>query len=456
MKLSHQKDPNPKKLNLKNNPLMSNLSLDCENLWPFISEQEISNFQSQVNLCHDQLEGGNREDAGYLGWLHLPSNFSDTFIVEIESAAKNIRDLCEAFIVVGIGGSYLGARAGISYLSSSFSNQIDRDGGPEIYFAGQNISSDYHADLFDLISSRDVCLNVISKSGATTEPAIVFRLLKDIFEKKYGLAGARDRIVVTTDSSHGALKSLADEQGYKTFVIPNDVGGRYSVLTPVGLFPMAVAGINIEELIAGARQAEKLYSMPSLDQNDAYQYATIRQLLYLKGKTTEILATFQPAFQYLAGWWKQLAGESEGKDLKGIFPASVEFTSDLHSMGQWIQEGNRNIFETFFTLEVSRRQLKIPAFQNDVDDLNYLAGKTLDMVNEKAWMGTAKAHKEGGVPNMTLKIKDRSPYSLGQIFYFFERAVAMTGTLNGVNPFDQPGVEFYKKNMFKLLGKPGI
>lgn len=435
---------------------MPNLSLDCENLQPFISDQEVNDYQSQVGLCHDQLEKGTGLGSDYLGWLHLPSGVSDSVLADIQSTADSVRNVCDAFIVVGIGGSYLGARAGISFLSSSFFNQFGRHGGPEIYFAGQNISSDYHADLFDLVGGRDVSLNVISKSGTTTEPAIAFRLLKEMVENKYGADVARDRIVVTTDSSKGALKSLADELGYRTFVIPDDVGGRYSVLTPVGLFPMAVAGINIQELMEGARQAEKLYSNPSLDQNDAYYYAVTRQLLYKKGKTTEILATFQPAFSYLADWWKQLAGESEGKNLKGIFPSSVEFTSDLHSMGQWIQEGNRNIFETFLVLESSRRQLKIPAFKNDADGLNYLAGETLDAVNEKAWLGTASAHKEGGVPNMTLKIKDRSPYSLGQAFYFFERAVAMTGYLNGVNPFDQPGVEFYKKNMFKLLGKPGF
>ncbi len=431
---------------------MSNLSIDCENLRSLVFDLEVNDLQSQVNLCHDELEDGSGQGSDYLGWMRLPSCFSDS--AEIDSTANTIRNSCDVFIVVGIGGSYLGARAGISYLNPSFSNQLQ--GGPEIYFAGQNISSDYHADLFDLIEGRDVCLNVISKSGTTTELAIAFRLLKQMMENKYGAEGTRDRIVVTTDSSRGALKSLADELGYKTFVIPDDVGGRYSVLTPVGLFPMAVAGINIKELMEGALQGEKLYSKPSLDQNDAYYYAVMRQLLYQKGKTTEILATFQPAFHYLADWWKQLAGESEGKDLKGIFPSSVEFTSDLHSMGQWIQEGNRNIFETFLILESSRRQLKIPTFKNDADGLNYLAGETLDTVNEKAWLGTASAHKEGGVPNMTLKIKDRSPYSLGQVFYFFERAVAMTGYLNGVNPFDQPGVEFYKKNMFKLLGKPGF
>ena len=435
---------------------MSNLSLDSENLKSFLSDQEVNDLQSQINLCHDGFEGETGKGSDYLGWSWLPSGFSDTVATEIISIADSIRNICDAFIVVGIGGSYLGSRAGISYLSSSFSNQFGREGVPEIYFAGQNFSSDYHADLFDLLADRDICLNVISKSGTTTEPAIAFRLLKEMMEDKYGTEGARDRIVVTTDSSRGALKSLADELGYRTFVIPDDVGGRYSVLTPVGLFPMAVAGIDIKELMEGACQAEILYTKPSLDQNDAYYYAVMRHLLYQKGKTTEILATFQPAFHYLADWWKQLAGESEGKDLKGIFPSSVEFTPDLHSMGQWIQDGKRNIFETFLILESSRRQLKIPAFKNDADGLNYLAGETLDTVNEKSRLGAASAHKEGDVPNMTLKIKDRSPYSLGQMFYFFERAVAMTGYLNGVNPFDQPGVEFYKKNMFKLLGKPGF
>ena len=435
---------------------MSNLSLHSQNLKPFLPDEEVNDLQSKINLCHDGFEGGTGQGSDYLGWSCLPSRFSDTVATEIISIADSIRNICDAFIVVGIGGSYLGSRAGISYLSSSFSNQFGREGVPEIYFAGQNFSSDYHADLFDLLADRDICLNVISKSGTTTEPAIAFRLLKEMMEDKYGTEGARDRIVITTDSNRGALKSLADELGYRTFVIPDDVGGRYSVLTPVGLFPMAVAGIDIKELMEGACQAEILYTKPSLDQNNAYYYAVMRHLLYQKGKTTEILATFQPAFHYLADWWKQLAGESEGKDLKGIFPSSVEFTPDLHSMGQWIQDGKRNIFETFLILESSRRQLKIPAFKNDADGLNYLAGETLDTVNEKSWLGTASAHKEGEVPNMTLKIKDRSPYSLGQMFYFFERAVAMTGYLNGVNPFDQPGVEFYKKNMFKLLGKPGF
>jgi glucose-6-phosphate isomerase len=435
---------------------MSNLSINIENLNPFLSTQEIISLKDQIRACHNQLEERTGPGADYLGWLHLPSKTETSFLADIESTAHSIRDLCEVLIVVGIGGSYLGIRAGLTYLNSTFSNQFGEGVAPEVYFAGQNISSDYLADLIDLIQGRDVCLNVISKSGTTTEPAIAFRLLKQIVEDKYGISGARERIVVTTDSEQGALKNLASKLGYKTFSIPNDVGGRYSVLTPVGLFPMAVAGVNIREVIAGACEGEKLYSKPDLENNDAYHYAGIRHLLYQKGKTTEILATFQPAFQYLSEWWKQLAGESEGKNLKGIFPSSVEFTSDLHSMGQWIQEGKRNIFETFLVLESSRRQMKIPAFQNNADGLNYLAGKTLDSVNEKVWLGTSNAHKEGNVPNLTLKVKDRSTYSLGQIFYFFERTVAMTGYLNGVNPFDQPGVEFYKKNMFNLLGKPGF
>jgi len=307
----------------------------------------------------------------------------------------------------------------------------------------------------ELIDGRDVCLNVISKSGTTTEPAIAFRIFKDLMEKKYGPEKARDRIVVTTDFSQGALNALATEQGYRKFVIPDDIGGRYSVLSPVGLLPMAVAGIDIRKLINGACKGEELYSQPSAMENDAYHYAGFRHLLYQSGFTTEILASFQPALHHFAEWWKQLAGESEGKENKGIFPASVEFTTDLHSLGQWIQEGRRTIFETFLLIENSNRSLKIPASQKDADGLNYLAGKALDYVNNKAYEGTALAHLEGGVPNLSISIKDRSPESLGQLFYFFERAVAMTGYLNGVNPFDQPGVELYKKNMFKLLNKPG-
>jgi len=437
---------------------MNALAIDCQNIKPFITDQEIQNLQPDIDRLHQALETGTGKGADYLGWLGLSSRTSSEQLGAIEQSAKQLRENCDVFVSIGIGGSYLGARAAISYLSHTFSNQLPskNSGSPEIHFAGHNLNSDYHADLFDLIADRDVCLNVISKSGTTTEPAVAFRLLKDKLENKYGKAGARKRIVVTTDQSKGALKKLADEEGYTTFVIPDDVGGRYSVLTPVGLLPIAVAGIDIRELMDGAKMGESVCSASSeLDKNLSYLYAAIRHLMYTKGKSIEVLASFHPSLSYVQEWWKQLAGESDGKEGKGIFPASVEYTTDLHSMGQWVQEGNRILFETFLLVEASRRQLKIPAFDNDGDGLNYLAGKTLDFVNDKAYKGTAMAHKEGEVPNLTITVKDRSPHSLGQLFYFFERAIAMTGYLLDVNPFDQPGVEFYKKNMFMLLNKPG-
>jgi len=437
---------------------MTSLDLDYQNIKPFLTDQEIQDLQPEIDRLHQALEQGTGKGADYLGWLGLSSRTSAEQLEAIEQSAKQLRDHCDVFVSIGIGGSYLGARAAISFLSHTFSNQLPKgnQGSPEIHFAGHNLSSDYHADLFDLIADRDVCLNVISKSGTTTEPAVAFRLLKDKLENKYGKAGAKKRIVVTTDQKKGALKKLADEEGYTTFVIPDDVGGRYSVLTPVGLLPIAVAGIDIRELMQGAKTGESVFSEYSqLDKNLSYLYAGIRHLLYKKGKTLEVLASFHPALSYVLEWWKQLAGESEGKEFKGIFPASVEYTTDLHSMGQWVQEGNRILYETFLLVGTSRRQLEIPAFDNDDDGLNYLAGKTLDFVNDKAYKGTAMAHREGKVPNMTITVKDRSPESLGQLFYFFERAIAMTGYLMDVNPFDQPGVEFYKKNMFALLNKPG-
>ena len=432
---------------------MSHLSFDFSNLKGFISEKALEHLSPDIQACHESLEKGEGPGSEFLGWKS-PGK-PESIPGEIEEVAESLRDRCEVFIVVGIGGSYMGAQAGLTFLKSSFPNGLGKAGGPEIYFSGHNISSDYHSDLLELIEGKDVCLNVISKSGTTTEPAIAFRILKELVEKKYGVDGAKERIVATTDAGKGALNKLANEQGYRKFVIPDDIGGRYSVLTPVGLLPMAVSGINIRKLLAGALKGEELYSRPSVMENEACQYAGFRHSLYQKGFTTEILASFQPCLHHFAEWWKQLAGESEGKDQKGIFPASAEFTTDLHSLGQWIQDGGRTIFETFLLLEKSDRQLKIPASKNDPDGLNYLAGKTLDEVNHKAYEGTALAHLEGGVPNLSISIKDRSPESLGQLFYFFERAVAMTGYLNGVNPFDQPGVEFYKKNMFKLLNKPG-
>ena len=432
---------------------MSQLSLNYKNLNNFVSEDDLHSILPDIQFCHENLEDRKAVGSDFLGWKN--PKLSESFQSEIVEVAESLRDQCEVFIVIGIGGSYIGSQAGLTFLKSSFPNQLGKAGGPEIYFSGHNLSSDYHADLLELIEGRDICLNVISKSGTTTEPAIAFRIFKDLIEKKYGSEKAKDRIVVTTDSSKGALNTLAIEQGYRRFVIPDDVGGRYSVISPVGLLPMAVAGLDIRKLIDGACIGEELYSKPSAMENDAYHYAGFRHLLYQKGLTTEILASFHPALHHFAEWWKQLAGESEGKDHKGIFPASVEFTTDLHSLGQWIQEGRRTIFETFLLIENSNRSLKIPASQNDADGLNYLAGKTLDHVNTKAYEGTAQAHIEGGVPNLSISIKDRSPESLGQLFYFFERAVAMTGYLNGVNPFDQPGVELYKNNMFKLLKKPG-
>ena len=432
---------------------MSRLSLDFSNLKTFISEKDLEAIYPKVLSCHEMLENGQGLGSHFLGWKK--PGISKTVLTEINEVAKSVRELCQVFIVIGIGGSYIGSQAGITFLKSSFPNQLYKEGLPEIYFSGHNISSDYHSDLLDLVEKYDVCLNVISKSGTTTEPAIAFRLFKQLIEKKYGVGGAKDRIVVTTNSNKGTLNTLATELGYQKFIIPDDVGGRFSVLSPVGLLPMSVAGIDIGKLLAGACKGEELYSRPSVMKNDAYHYAAYRYLLYQKGLTTEILASFQPSLHHFSEWWKQLVGESEGKNQKGIFPASVEFTTDLHSLGQWIQEGKRNKFETFLLIENSNRQLQIPASKNDSDGLNYLAGKTLDHVNKKAYEATALAHKEGGVPNLSITIKDRSPESLGQLFYFFERAVVMTSYLNDINPFDQSGVEFYKKNMFKLLNKPG-
>ncbi len=434
------------------------LELRTENIKKFVADQDIVTLQPEVDRCHQDLESGRKEGAEYLGWLHLPSQTAPDHLKEIEQSAKWIRDNCEAFVSVGIGGSYLGAKAAIDFGSHAFLNQrssIAR-GGPEIYFAGQNISSDYLHDLLEILEDKKVCLNVVSKSGTTTEPAIAFRLLKQFMEKKYGSDELRKRIFVTTDPERGALKQLAGEEGYRCFVIPDNVGGRYSVLTPVGLLPIAVAGMDIGELIAGARECENLATRHTgLDSNPVYRYAVIRNVLYQKGKTIELMAAFHPALQTVVEWWRQLAGESEGKEAKGIFPATAEYTADLHSLGQWVQEGNRILYETFLRVASSGHFMEISESPGNQDGLNYLTGRSLDEVNEKAWQGTARAHLEGGVPNMTLTMKDRSAYSLGYLFYFFQRAVAMSGSLMGVNPFDQPGVEFYKKNMFQLLNKPG-
>ena len=430
------------------------IQLNYDNARSFISDEEITQLIPQVNELHQDLEAGRGQGNSALGWLHLPSQMAPELIEDILQSARKIRDSSEVMVTIGIGGSYLGARAGISFLEPSMFGQ---PGTLEVVFAGQNLSSDYHADLLDYLAEKDFFLNVISKSGTTTEPAIAFRLLKKLLEKKYGEEKAGDRIIVTTDKTQGALKQLANEKGYKAYEIPADVGGRYSVLTPVGLLPMAAAGIDIRALIAGAQLEESMFAdFTRLEDTPAYLYAVLRHLFYGKGKSIEIMASFHPAMKYVQEWWKQLAGESEGKQGHGIFPASVEYTTDLHSLGQWIQDGPRSIFETFILLESSNRSVKIPALKNDEDGLNYLAGKTLDFVNDKAYKGTAMAHLEGQVPNITITNKDRTAESLGRLFYFFERAVAMTGYLLEVNPFDQPGVELYKKNMFSLLDKPGF
>ena len=434
------------------------LELNTENTTQFVADQEITGLQPLVDRCHQNLESGQGKGADYLGWLHLPSKTPQKQLNEIKKSAKWIRENCEAFVSVGIGGSYLGAKAAIDFGSHTFENQRlpSMRKGPEILFAGQNISSDYLHDLLEILEDKKVCLNVISKSGTTTEPAIAFRLLKQFMDKKYGPDEARQRIFVTTDPDKGALKQLADEEGYQRFEIPANVGGRYSVLTPVGLLPIAAGGMDIEELIAGARACEEQSSShTALNENLAYRYAAIRNVLYQKGKTLDLMAAFHPALQTMVEWWRQLAGESEGKDGKGTFPATAEYTSDLHSLGQWVQEGNRIVFETFLRVAASNHSIKISKSSKDSDGLNYLSGRNLDEVNEKAWQGTAQAHLKGGVPNMTLTIKDRSAHSLGYLFYFFQRAIAMSGGLMDVNPFDQPGVELYKTNMFRLLNKPG-
>ena len=435
---------------------MPKITLNIGNVLPFLNGVKPSSLQEEISRINKRMEQGKVSGSDFLGWRHLPSQMSGEILKDINRTAKHIKEQSDVFICIGIGGSYLGAKAAIEFVNHSFFNQLPgkKKKTLAIYFAGQNISSDYIADLIDIIKDKRICLNVISKSGTTTEPAIAFRLLKEVLEKRHGKKEARKRIIVTTDQKKGALKKLADKEGYTTFVIPDDVGGRFSVLTPVGLLPIAVSGINVADLIKGAKAYEKIASNPNIEYNPAYLYAATRNLLYRKRKTTEMLSSFHPSMRCFAEWWKQLAGESEGKKHKGIFPAAVDFTTDLHSMGQWIQEGKRNIFETFLIIQRSNRSLKIPHLKNDDDGLNYISGRTLEYVNDKAYKGTALAHKEGGVPNMTITVPDRSPNSLGQLFYFFECAIAVSGYLLKVNPFNQPGVEFYKKNMFKLLKKP--
>ncbi|MGG7142035.1 glucose-6-phosphate isomerase [Clostridium nigeriense] len=435
------------------------LRLDLSKVEPYVKlEQELNNMEAMVRCAHSTLENGTGAGNDFLGWLDLPVNYDKDEFERIKNAAEKIKKNSDALIVIGIGGSYLGPRAAIEMLNSNFYNVLGKDKRetPQVFFVGNNISSTYLADLLDAIDGLDISVNVISKSGTTTEPAIAFRVFKDYMEKKYGVDGAKERIFATTDKSRGALKSLADEMGYETFVIPDDVGGRFSVLTAVGLLPIAVAGISIDEMMQGAADAREAYATDDFKNNDCYKYAAMRNILYNKGKNVEILVNYEPGLHYFNEWWKQLFGESEGKDQKGIFPAAVDFSTDLHSMGQFIQEGSRIMFETVLNVEKAKREVSIEEVEGNLDGLNFLAGKTIDFVNKQAFNGTLLAHNDGGVPNMVVNIPELSPYYFGYMVYFFEKACGISGYLLGVNPFDQPGVEAYKKNMFALLGKPGF
>lgn len=423
----------------------------------FVQDSELQNLEKQVALAHQMLHEGTGAGNDFLGWIDLPVNYDKEEFQRIKEAAERIRSNSDVLVVIGIGGSYLGARAVIEMLSHNFSNLLARQkGGLEIYFAGNSISPTYHADLLELLEGKDVSINVISKSGTTTEPAIAFRIFKEWMENKYGREEAGRRIYVTTDKAKGALRKLSEEEGYETFVIPDDVGGRYSVLTAVGLLPIAAAGLDIDTLMAGAAYGREVYGKASLMDNPAYQYAAVRNALYRKGYTTELLVNYEPNLHYFSEWWKQLYGESEGKDGKGIYPASVDFTTDLHSMGQYIQEGRRMLMETVLKVENPRKDITIKSEPTNLDGLNYLADKTMDYVNKMAMQGTVLAHIDGGVPNLSVAISELSEFACGQLIYFFEKACGISGYLMGVNPFDQPGVEAYKKNMFALLGKPGF
>ncbi|MEO6038964.1 MAG: glucose-6-phosphate isomerase [Saprospiraceae bacterium] len=433
---------------------MSRITFDPSPAAPFLQANEWLAIESQVATAAQLLHSRQGPGREYLGWLDLPTAYDREELARIKVAAQTIRENSEVLVVIGIGGSYLGAKAAIEFCQHSFYNQLPKAErqGPEIYFAGTNLSGTYLQQLQELIGDRDFSVNVISKSGTTTEPAIAFRIFKKKLEAKYGKAGARSRIYATTDRERGALTTLANQEGYATFVVPDDVGGRYSVLTAVGLLPIAAVDIDVDALLQGAADGAQLATKP-FTENDCYRYAAARNLLYRKGKEVELLVNYEPRCHFLAEWWKQLYGESEGKDNKGIFPAAVDFTTDLHSMGQYIQDGRRILFETVLEIETPELDLSIESEPEDLDGLNYLQGKTLDYVNKKAAEGTRMAHTDGNVPNLKINIPAATPYYLGQLFYFFEKACAISGYLLAVNPFDQPGVEAYKKNMFALLGK---
>ena len=437
---------------------MAHIRFDYSKALDFFGEHELTYLQDAVKVAHHSLHEATGAGNQFLGWMDLPENYDKEEFSRIQKAAEKIKNDSEILLVIGIGGSYLGARAAVEALQHSFYNVLPKEnrGTPQIIFVGNNISSTYMRDVIDLIEGKDFSINVISKSGTTTEPAIALRIFRKLLEEKYGKEEGAKRIYATTDQSKGALKTVATEEGFETFVIPDDVGGRYSVLTAVGLLPIAVSGADIEALMKGAAAAREDFSHSELEDNPAYQYAAVRNILYNKGKTIEMLVNYEPALQYFSDWWKQLFGESEGKDQKGIYPSSANFSTDLHSLGQYVQEGRRDLFETVIKVEKPRHELTIEKTENDLDGLNYLAGQTIDFVNNKAFEGTLLAHTDGGVPNLIVSIPKLDEYTFGYLVYFFEKACAMSGYLLGVNPFDQPGVEAYKVNMFALLGKPGF
>ena len=445
----------PSKAKEDRSAIRMGMNLKMTGVSGFVKENELSNMAALMDTVNGVLLSRKGAGNDFLGWLDLPVNYDREEFARIQKAAKKIQGDSDVLVVIGIGGSYLGARAAIEFCKGQMYNGVREKGIPEIYFVGNNISSSYLNDVVAIIGERDFSVNIISKSGTTTEPAIAFRIFKKLLEKKYGKEGAKARIYATTDKARGALKALSDAEGYETFVVPDDVGGRFSVLTAVGLLPIAAAGIDIEQMMHGAAEAREVCKEGNMETNPSFQYAALRNILYRKGKTTEILVNYEPALLMMGEWFKQLFAESEGKDHKGIFPTAANFSTDLHSIGQFIQDGSRNLFETVIWVKNPRSEAYIEEAEEDIDGLNYLAGKSVQFVNSKAYQGTLMAHMDGGTPNIIVEIDQADAYHFGYLVYFFEKACGLSGYLLGVNPFDQPGVEAYKKNMFALLGKPG-
>ena len=432
------------------------MNLKMTGVTGFVNPGELDKMAVLMNAANEVLLSRTGAGSDFLGWLDLPVNYDKEEFARIQKAAKKIQGDSDVLVVIGIGGSYLGARAAIEFCKGQMYNGVREAGIPEVYFVGNNISSSYLNDVVKIIGQRDFSVNIISKSGTTTEPAIAFRIFKKLLEEKYGKEGAKGRIYATTDKSRGALKALSDAEGYQTFVVPDDVGGRFSVLTAVGLLPIAAAGVDIEVMMKGAQDAREVCKGGDMSTNPSFQYAALRNILYRKGKGTEILVNYEPALTMMGEWFKQLYAESEGKDHKGIFPTAANFSTDLHSIGQFIQDGTRNLFETVLWVNTPRSEATIEEAAEDIDGLNYLAGKSVQFVNSKAYQGTLMAHMDGGTPNIIIEIDEADAYHFGYLVYFFEKACGLSGYLLGVNPFDQPGVEAYKKNMFALLGKPGF